>query len=296
MARKKALGKGLDAIFGDGLKETIDQIEKVEAGDFDKNKVVSIKLNKIETNPYQPRKYFDEEALNELAASIKTSGLLSPIVVKETKGDKFYIISGERRYRAHKIAGKKEINAIIIDVTDKKMAELALIENVQREDLNKIEEAYAIQQLMDTHKLTQAAAAKALGKSRPYVANLLGLLKLDKKIINGVLEGKITYGHAKPLQKLSNKVAVEFYNRMLEEEWTVREVENKVGAYKLREAKANKKKPTKKLSADMEYAQDLIRNKLQTPIEIDKKKIIIKFKDNDHLNRILKRMGAIDKW
>jgi ParB family chromosome partitioning protein len=218
MAKKSGLGKGLDAIFGDGLDETISEIEKVQEGKVSDNEVIKIPLSKIEPNPYQPRRHFNEEKLEELAASIKESGQLSPIVVTETKGDKYYIIAGERRFRAHKIARKQKINAVVIKADDKKLAELAIVENVQREDLNPIEEAAAIDQLMKTHKLTQAAAAKVLGKSRSYVANLLTLLKLDNKIIDGVLEGKVSYGHVKPLVALDNKVALEFFEKILEED------------------------------------------------------------------------------
>jgi ParB family chromosome partitioning protein len=216
-ATNKALGKGLDAIFGDGLTETIETINKVQEKGASKDQIVKIPLSKILVNPYQPRRQFDEEKLEDLSKSIQENGLLTPIVVKETEGDKYYIIAGERRYRAHKLLKKQKINAVVIKVSDKKMAELAIMENIQREDLNPIEEAVAVNNLMKTHKLTQAAAAKALGKSRSYVSNLTSVLKLDEKIIEGVLEGKISYGHAKPLVALDNKVAVEFFNKMVEE-------------------------------------------------------------------------------
>ena len=294
MAKKSGLGKGLDAIFGDGLDETIKNIEDVQKSPASKDQVVSLPLSKIEANPYQPRRHFDEEKLNDLANSIKENGLITPIVVKETKGDKYYIVAGERRYRAHKLAGKRNINAIVIKITDKKMAELAIVENVQREDLNPIEEATAINALMKTHKLTQAGAAKVIGKSRSYVAGLLTLLKLDDKIINGVLEGKITYGHAKPLSALDPKIALEFYDRIVEEEWTVRDVENKTKAYKLREAKANKKTVKPKKDAFMESVEDNIRSKVHAPVKIENKKIIIKFRNNDHLNKILKRLDLLE--
>jgi ParB family chromosome partitioning protein len=214
---KKVLGKGLDAIFGDGLADTIKEIEKTESGKVDKDQIISIPLSKIEINPYQPRRQFDEDKLLELSNSIKENGLLTPIVVKETKGNKFYIIAGERRFRAHKIAKLTEIKAVVIDVSDKKMAELAIIENVQREDLNPIEEATAIKNLMTSHKLTQVSVSKILGKSRSYIANLLTLLKLDKKIIDGVLDGKVTYGQVKPLSSLNNKIAIQFFDKIIKE-------------------------------------------------------------------------------
>ena len=176
------------------------------------------------------------------------------------------------------------------------MQELALIENIQREDLNPIEEAVAIRQLIDDHKMTHEEASKILGKSRTYITNSLRLLKLDKIVVNAVLKGELTFGHAKPLVALENEIALNIYKRIIREGLTVREVENIVRGYKLRDARKNSVKKTHEFKTpEIEYAEDLLRNKVKSKVEITKNKIIIKFKNTEQLNRILERIDALEK-
>lgn len=303
---KKTLAKGLDVIFGENLEAVLKEVEDSTS----KNKtniskttkmllsnVGEINITKIIPNPYQPRRVFDEEKLKELSSSIKRSGLLTPIVVKETAADKFYIIAGERRYRAMKIAKFTKINAIKINVSDRKMQELALIENIQREDLNPIEEAVAVKYLIDNHKMTHEETSKILGKSRAYITNTLRLLKLEDSIKNAVLNGELTYGHVKPLISLEKEKSLLVFERIKNENLTVRDVENIVRGYKLREARTKTLINNKKIkkSSEIEYVEDLIRNKLKTRVNVTNNKIIIKYKGTDQLNRILERMDALEK-
>lgn len=292
---RKSLGKGLDIIFGDDIAKVIKDVES-NSNESLKNDIQEVKLKDIVENPYQPRRVFNQEKLIELADSIKENGLLTPIVLKKSKTGKNYIVAGERRFRASKIAKKTTIKSIFIDVSDKKMQELALIENIQRENLNPIEESVAVKKLIEDHKMTHAAAAKILGKSRTYITNSLRLLKLEKRIIDAVLSGKLTFGHAKPLVTLTEKNALIVYERIINEALTVREVENISRGYKLSESKKNspKKKPIQKSSA-IEYAEDLIRNKVKSKVEITNNKIIIKYRGNEQLNRIISRINALEK-
>lgn len=297
--KKKALGKGLDIIFGEDISKVIEDVQsnnKSKTKDSNKNDVKEIKILDITPNPYQPRRVFDQEKIKELSNSIKVNGLLTPIVVKESKSGKYYIIAGERRYRASKLANKKTIKAIVINVSDKKMQELALVENIQRENLNAIEEAFAVKQLIDNHKMTHEAAAKVLGKSRTYITNSLRLLKLEDNIIQSVLSGKLTFGHAKPLVSLEPQNAKKLYERIISEELTVRDVENIARGYKLSESrKKSPKKVKPKKSAALTSAEDRLKKKVQARVEITDRKIIIKFKGNDQLNRILSRIGTLEE-
>ncbi|MFR6022422.1 MAG: ParB/RepB/Spo0J family partition protein [Clostridia bacterium] len=191
MAKKTGLGKGLDALFASTVEEERKE-EEIQAGE----KIHKLKLIEIEPNRNQPRKKFDEEAIEELANSIKEYGLLQPIIV--TKKDDYYeIVAGERRWRACKKAGLTEIPAIIRDDDERRNKEIALIENMQREDLNPIEKAMGIKSLMDDYGLTQQKVADILGKARSSIANSVRILNLDERVIQLALEGKLTEGHCK---------------------------------------------------------------------------------------------------
>ncbi|RKX67441.1 MAG: chromosome partitioning protein ParB [Tenericutes bacterium] len=302
--KKPTLNRGLDAIFGDGLSDLINDIQKPASktksakttqpkkkSDLSPEDVmVNTSISKIIASPFNPRKQFDKEKLEDLANSIKENGLLTPIILRPTVGGKFYIVAGERRYRASKMANQKTIKSIIVNVTDKKMAELALIENIQREDLNPIEEAVAIQNLITLHKITQLQASKTLGKSRTYITNTLRLLKLPSKILDYVLEGKMSFGHAKPLISLPTEYSLELADRIISEKLTVREVENYAKAFKLREIRASKPKKQIKKDVHLEYVEELIRKKIGSKVVVQDKKIIIKYRDNQHLNRILSKL------
>lgn len=195
MSKKTGLGKGLDALFGgDLINEEIEENEEIKDGE----KITKIKLTEIEPNRNQPRKKFDEESLEELANSIKEYGLIQPIVVAK-KEDYYEIVAGERRWRASKKAGLKEVPVIIREDDERRNKEIALIENIQREDLNPIEKAMGIRSLMDEYGLTQQKVADILGKARSSIANTVRILNLDQRVIELALEGKLTEGHCKSL-------------------------------------------------------------------------------------------------
>ncbi len=292
--KKSTLGKGLDQIFGGDVQNVIDTIQDVEK----KTSGVAseVQVSKLVPNPYQPRRTFDLEELEGLAQSIRENGVFTPILVRENQAGDYYIVAGERRSRAAKLAGLKTIPAVIADLTDDEMQRIALIENVQREDLNPIEVAKSLKQMIDDQGLKQEAAAKVIGKSRSYVTNSINLLKLDEKIINAVLENKITYGHARPLITLPTEVAKDIFSKVIEQNLSVRETEGYAKAAKLREARANKQ-PVKGEVKPQEvlYAEELVRNKLKTKVEINKNSITIKYRGNEQLKRILERMEAIEK-
>lgn len=292
-AKKPSLGKGLDLIFGEGLDKVINDIE---SGTI-KKEVNFIDINKIIPNPHQPREYFDEEKLSELAESIKGNGLLSPIILKKSGGGLYYIVSGERRYRAHKILKEKKIESIIIDIDDIKMREMALIENIQRENLNPIEEAISIRELIKEKKIKHDELAKILGKSRTYITNSIRVLSLPEYVQNQVLNGKIKFGHIRALVGMDDKVAIDIVKKSISENWTVREIENYIKAYKLRSAKNNLKNEDRKVFRDpeIEYVEEKLINFLGARVSVENKKIIIKYSNVNQLNRILLRMGVIKK-
>lgn len=280
MAKKlgKGLGRGLDAIFA------TENVEIVT----DNDKIVEIALDEVKKNPYQPRTYFNEEKLNELKESIEKNGLLQPIIVKKAvKG--YYIIAGERRYRAFELLGRKEIPAIIKEMTDEEMMVFAVLENLQREDLSALEESESYKNLMDKMSLTQEELAKKLGKSRPYIANSLRLLKLPTEIKNKLEQGVISTAHARTLLSLKTKKAMEEVCALVvERKMSVRELEEYV-------AKLLKPKEVKKVKAKdifIEEQENILKKRLGTSVTIKqgrnkKGKIEIEFKDNDEFERII---------
>ena len=280
MAKKlgKGLGRGLDAIFA------TENVELVT----DNDKIVEISLDEIKKNPYQPRTYFNEEKLNELKESIEKNGLLQPIIVKKAvKG--YYIIAGERRYRAFELLDRKEIPAIIKEMTDEEMMVFAVLENLQREDLSALEESESYKNLMDKMSLTQDELAKKLGKSRPYIANSLRLLKLPTEIKNKLEQGVISTAHARTLLALKTKKVMEdVCTLVIERKMSVRELEEYV-------AKLLKPKEVKKTKAKdifIEEQENILKKRLGTSVTIKqgrnkKGKIEIEFKDNDEFERII---------
>ena len=280
MAKKlgKGLGRGLDAIFA------TENVELVT----DNDKIVEISLDEIKKNPYQPRTYFNEEKLNELKESIEKNGLLQPIIVKKAvKG--YYIIAGERRYRAFELLGRKEIPAIIKEMTDEEMMVFAVLENLQREDLSALEESESYKNLMDKMSLTQDELAKKLGKSRPYIANSLRLLKLPTEIKNKLEQGVISTAHARTLLALKTKKVMEdVCTLVIERKMSVRELEEYVA--KLLKPKEVKK--TKAKNIFIEEQENILKKRLGTSVTIKqgrnkKGKIEIEFKDNDEFERII---------
>ena len=280
MAKKlgKGLGRGLDAIFA------TENVEIVT----DNDKIVEIALDEIKKNPYQPRTYFNEEKLNELKESIEKNGLLQPIIVKKAvKG--YYIIAGERRYRAFELLDRKEIPAIIKEMTDEEMMVFAVLENLQREDLSALEESESYKNLMDKMSLTQEELAKKLGKSRPYIANSLRLLKLPTEIKNKLEQGVISTAHARTLLSSKTKKAMEeVCVLVVERKMSVRELEE----YVAKLLKPREVRKTKAKDIFIEEQENILKKRLGTSVTIKqgrnkKGKIEIEFKDNDEFERII---------
>jgi len=276
VAKKTGLGKGLEALFGDNSIN-----KEINENDITKK----IKITDIEPNRDQPRSYFDEESLDELAESIKRYGLIQPIIV--TQKDKYYeIVAGERRWRACKKAGLTEMPVIIREDDERKNKEIALIENIQREDLNPIEKALGIKLLMEEYSLTQQQVSEILGKSRSAIANTVRLLNLDNRVLEFVKNGQITEGHCRALLAIQDKdkqytVAL----KMLEEGSTVREIEDKV--YK----KNKTKKRNPQYEAIYRDIEDTFQGFFGTKVKLDagkkKGKIVIEYSSNEDLERIL---------
>lgn len=287
--RKRALGRGLEDLFN---SENLD-LESVEQKIYESasnEEIVELNINDLRPNPYQPRKVFDEEALNELASSIKEHGVFQPIIVKKSiKG--YDIIAGERRFRASKMAGLDKIPAIIRDFTDEQMMEIALLENLQRENLNVIEEAIAYKSMIEHLSLTQDDLSRKVGKSRSHITNILGLLRLPEAVQQMVSENKITMGHARALSKLeSNEQILELANKIVDDNLIVRDIENITN----KEDVSKKVKIARKVSSEYKYVEDILRDKFDTKIKIKDKKIEISFNNDADLNRILEIINVKD--
>ena len=278
----KKLGRGLGAI-----------LEDVEAGylkSIPKNGIKEISLEKIKINPYQPRKTFNEEAINELAASIKKHGLMQPVIVIEENGE-FILVAGERRLRAVKSLGKKEIKAIISDISLNELREYALIENIQREDLNPIEIASSLQSLIDEHGYTHENLAKNIGKSRSYISNILRLLNLPEFIKEKVAQNKISYGHAKILLGLSEKEMVETVENIEKNNLSVREAEKFIK--NLKKPILKKEKEENLLDENvLEIAKKL--KKLGLKIELGKDYLKISYKNGHDLENLRKLLDKLN--
>lgn len=286
--KRKALGKGLEQLFSDE-SFTFEELENDIIDTAKKNnEIIEIDLNELRPNPYQPRKVFDEEALNELASSIKEHGVFQPIIVKKTiKG--YDIVAGERRYRASKIAGLQTIPAIIKDFTDDEMMQISLLENLQRENLTAIEEAKAYKAIIDASNITQEELANKVGKSRSYITNILGLLSLPLSVQDLVLYNKISMGHARVLSKLSDVSKIEeLANKVVDENLSVRELESLVS-----NENVEKKNSIVRKSNNSEYkdVEKMLKESLGSSVKISNNKITIKFDSVQDLNRILEIMN-----
>ena len=284
--KRKALGRGLEQLFNDeGLNfDTIENsiIEEAKTND----QIVEIDLSELRANPYQPRKNFDEEALNELASSIKEHGVFQPIIVKKSiKG--YEIIAGERRFRASKLAGIQTIPAIVKDFSDEEMMQIALLENLQRENLTSIEEAKAYKSIIESMNITQDELAKKVGKSRSHVTNILGLLKLPASVQDMVLYNKLSMGHARVLSKLNDpKIIEDLAQRVITEDLSVRKLESLVYDNEEKEVKTKKSS-----NNEYKYMENFLKEKLGTNVKINNNKISIKFSNVQDLNRILEIMN-----
>lgn len=283
--KKTGLGKGLDALFGASPLVTEVEEEQTKEQVEDNENLKTLKITDVEPNRDQPRKMFNQESLEELADSIKTYGVIQPIVV--TKKDGYYaIVAGERRWRAAKIAGLEEIPAIIRDDDEQTNKEIALIENIQREDLNPYEKALGIRQLMDKYGLTQEQVSKKIGKSRSSVSNTVRVLYLAPDVLELVKQGKLSEGHCKALAGISDpKRQYEAAIRMIERGESVRQAESK--------NRTTKKE--KKLDPKYQYLYEDIEDRFQgffgTKVKLDqgkrKGRIIIEYHNNDDLERML---------
>lgn len=286
MANKnsKGLGRGIDALFGD-----YTELEEI---DVNSEVVKEISLEEIRPNPYQPRKIFDEEALNELADSIRSSGVFQPIILRESTVKGYEIIAGERRFRASKLAGKATIPAIIRIFDEERMMEVAVLENLQREDLTSLEEAEAYDMLMKKLKLTQEEVAKRLGKSRPYIANYLRLLGLPDGVKKMLQNEEISMGQARTLLGLKDKKQIsKIANRVVRDNLTVRQLEQLVIQLNQPKEKVQDKPKAEKKPYYIRESEERLMDKFGTAVQISEKgekgKIEIEYLSVDDLTRIL---------
>ena len=275
---KKGLGKGLDAL----ISSTNDL-------DQQKNNILELKINDVEPNSQQPRKVFDQEKLEALAESIRTHGVVQPIIVRKEE-DRYILVAGERRWRASKLAGLKTIPVIVKDLSSKENMEIALIENLQREDLNPIEEAEAYQKLLNDHEMTQEDVAKVVGKSRAAIANSVRLLNLSSEIRNMLIDGRLTSGHARTLVTISDedrrdKLAAEIVEKSL----NVREAEKLSSKEEKKPSVKNKDKTSKTIYVqDMEERlQTLYGTKITLTGGKEKGKIVFEFFSMDEFERLI---------
>jgi ParB family chromosome partitioning protein len=281
MNTNKRLGKGLDAL-----------IPSLHINDDDK--IVEIPLAQLRANPYQPRKMFDEHSIEELAASIKEHGVITPIIVREVlKG--YEIIAGERRWRASQVANQATVPAVIRKLSDQQVMEIALIENLQREDLNSMEIALAYQGLIDTFSLTQEELSVKVGKSRPHIANFLRLLQLPEEVKDFVSRGTLTMGHAKAIVGLKDaKMIKEIALAAIKNEWSVRELEEQI--QKIEQPLKIKKKVKIKRDPYIHQAEETLREQYGTKVSIknvkNKGKIELLYYSKDDLERLLEMLQS----
>ena len=283
MAKKGGLGRGLEAILGD-----VELAYKAEINEGNSEIIKEIDLELITENPYQPRKNFDETALRELSESIKRHGLIQPIIVIEKDGG-YMLIAGERRFRANKLLGESKIKAIVADIESQSLRELALIENIQREDLNPIELANSYKELIDEYKITQDGLANIIHKSRVQITNTMRLLSLSAVTQEYIKEGKLTQGHAKVIVGLEPNDEKTAVDTIIGQRLSVRETENLVKNLK------NKLPPKAALKLDERYLERLtnlkeILSKFDMLVKIKGKKITIEFDDIADIDRLINKI------
>ena len=287
--KRRALGRGLEELFNSEILDYSSVEEKI-VSETPKDEITMIDLAELRSNPYQPRKIFDEQALEELANSIKEHGVFQPIIVKKSiKG--YEIIAGERRVKASLMAGLTQIPAIVRDFNDTKMMEIALLENLQRENLTAIEEATAYKKLQETLGLTQEELAKRLGKSRSHITNMLGLLTLPDTIQDDISAKKITMGHARVISKLDDyNQQQELVDKVINEGISVRQLEELAKETEI--IKTNPQKPrVEREDNEYAYVQEAMSERLGTKVVIKKNKIEISFVNGNDLNRLLEYMN-----
>ena len=287
--KRRALGRGLEELF---YNEPIDynKMEERILTETPKEEIVKVKISELRSNPYQPRQVFNEEALQELAASIKEHGVFQPIIIKKSiKG--YEIIAGERRVKASQMAGLTEIPAIIRDFSDEEMMEIALLENLQRENLNPMEESRAYKKLIEALNITQEELAKKLGKSRSYITNMIGLQTLPDTVQNLISENKLTMGHARVLSKLESKEQQqELANKVINEGMSVRQLETLTQSPE-QFARTHKIQKHVSKTNEYQYLEEELCDKLGTKVKIKSNKIEISFVNGNDLNRLLEIMN-----
>ncbi len=284
MARNKGLGRGLDALL-----DEIDAPQEAKEGKFE------VDLYDIDTNPDQPRKTFDPEKLAELAASVRRHGVVQPILVRRN-GTRYTIVAGERRYRAARQAGLMKVPVVLTDVDEDALMEISLVENIQREDLNPIEEAAAIKLLMQQHDLTQEEVSERVGKSRPAIANALRLLTLPKSVQKMIKDGRLSAGHGKMLAGVGDpRIQTEMAEKCIEGDWSVRRLEEEL---RFAEMPKRGKKEKPEPSAEFRSAMHRMRAELGTKVSVqgseDKGKLIIHYYSRDDLDRIYRTIVGND--
>lgn len=291
--KRRALGRGLEELFSNEQLD-FEKLEEKIVESTPKEEIMQLNLNDLRSNPYQPRKVFDEDKLQELANSIKEHGVFQPIIVKKNAIQGYDIIAGERRVKASRMAGLETIPAIVRDFTDEEMMEIALLENLQRENLNSIEEAMAYKKLIESLGLTQEELANRLGKSRSHITNMLGLLNLPEEVKDLIIESKLSMGHARALSKIESKEEIiNLANRILNEKLSVRDIEEITQNENI--DKKHKISTVRSLSNnEYSYLEDVLCDKLGTKVKIKNNKISITFSNVNDLNRILEIMKLND--
>ncbi|ECP5270692.1 ParB/RepB/Spo0J family partition protein [Campylobacter lari] len=283
MAKKSALGRGLSSILAD-----IDEVYEKELGS-NEGRIEEIDIDLISPNPYQPRKNFDTQALEELAGSIKEYGLIQPVVVFKKDEFDYILIAGERRFRACKLLGKEQIKAVVLNVDDIKLRELALIENIQRENLNPIELAHSYKELLEIHDITQEKLADLIHKSRSQIANTLRLLNLNEQTQNFIIEGKISQGHAKVLVGLEKEEEKMIVDTIIGQKLNVRDTEKLIKNFK------NTNQLEKNTSPNKEYQSIInLKEKIESlGLKVNTKdlKITINFENEDEVKEFLKTIN-----
>ncbi|HDJ34257.1 MAG TPA: ParB/RepB/Spo0J family partition protein [Bacteroidetes bacterium] len=284
MAQKNALGRGLGALIDDADREKMAVLGSIN----------EINIDLIETNPFQPRSSFDEDSLNELAASIKQMGIIQPVTVRQLRNDRFQLITGERRYRAALIAGLKAIPAYIRTADDQALLELALVENIQREDLDSIEIAISYKRLIEECNLTQEEMSDRVGKKRSTVSNYLRLLKLPAEIQLAIRQKELTMGHARALINMENpRTQIKLFYKVREEGLSVRQTEELVRKAQEQSARGRTGKSRRsQVSEEYRSLQDQLRGFFDTQVQFrmndkGKGKIVIPFESTDELERIV---------
>ena len=285
--KKKALGKGLEELFSSEVLD-FDTFESNIMENTSSDEVREIPVNEVRPNPYQPRKTFNEDALNELAESIKNYGVFQPIIVKKSiKG--YDLIAGERRLRASRIAGMEKIPAIVKEFTDEQMREISLLENIQRENLTAIELAWAYKGIIDNLDITQEDLAKKIGKSRSHITNTLGLLNLPDEVQKKILDGEISMGHARVLSKMDDEEEVtSLADKVIKNNISVHDLEE---ISKKEEIKKRMPITRRKIDTDYFHIENELRDILGTKVKVDNKKVCIYFENVNDLNRILDIMN-----